>query len=143
MAQASHLTSYYQEVEVKTADPFELVILLYQGAIRNLNKAKSHLNRGEIEPRVQAINKAMAIIGELQAVLDFEKGKEIATSLDRLYTYMLNRLTEANVNRDTQRLEEVIKLLQTLKSGWEEARQQLRPATAASGPNRPFQAFAG
>ena len=68
------------------------------------------------------MDKAISMIGELQTALDFEKGGEIAVSLDRLYDYLLRRLTEANANRDPAPLEEIIRLLGMLESAWQEVK---------------------
>ena len=122
MAQAHHYATQYREMEVKTADQFELVLLLYKGAAYHLNLARQHILRKEIEQRLKALNKAAAMIGELQTALDFEKGGEIASSLNQLYSYMLRQLWIANSKQDVLPIEEVLKLLSTLQSAWEQAR---------------------
>ena len=118
--------------EVKTADQFELVILLYKGAAKHLNLAKKFLREGDIENRVGSINKAAAMIGELQAALDYEKGGEIAASLNQLYSYMLNRLASANYDQKTEPLDEVLQLLGTLQSAWAQARVEYNQLPAPS-----------
>jgi flagellar protein FliS len=122
MVQAHHYATQYREMEVKTADQFELVLLLYKGAAQHLNLAKQHILQKDIEKRLKALNKAAAMIGELQTALDFERGGEIAASLNQLYSYMLNQLWIANSKQDTASIDEVLNLLSTLQSAWEEAR---------------------
>ncbi|MGW8181011.1 MAG: flagellar export chaperone FliS [bacterium] len=122
MAQAQHYVTQYREMEIKTADQFELVLLLYRGAAQHLNFAKKYIANKDIEQRVSSINRATAMIGELQAALDFEKGGEIAVSLNKLYSYMMNRLSVANSQQDSTPIDEILKLLSTLQSAWEEAR---------------------
>lgn len=112
--------NYYQSVQIQTADGLELILILYREALSQLNLAKQHLATANTERRIAAIDRAMSMIGELQTALDFDRGKEIATSLDRLYNYSLRRLTEANVNKDPQLVDEVIQLLGTLESAWQE-----------------------
>lgn len=112
--------NHYQRVQIQTADSLELVLILYREALHCLELAKEHFSAGDIPQRFAAIDRAMAMISELQASLDLEKGKEIATSLDRLYSYLLHRLTEANTQKDPQPVEEVIKLLKKLYSAWQE-----------------------
>jgi flagellar protein FliS len=126
MAQAQHYATQYREMEVKTADQFELVLLLYKGAAQHLHLAKQYLHQKDIEKRLQALNKAAAMIGELQTALDFEKGGEIAASLNQLYSYMLNRLWIANSNQDTAPIDEVLSLLSTLQSAWDQARAEYK-----------------
>ena len=112
--------SHYLEMEISTADSLNLVLILYRGAIQNLKRSLACFSSGCIEGRIEAINKAGAMIGELHSTLDFERGQQIAASLDRLYAYVQRRLLEANLQRDPSAVEEVIKLLAMLESAWEE-----------------------
>jgi flagellar protein FliS len=123
MAQGNHYTTLYRRMEVQTADQFELVLILYKGAISSLRAAQQGLKDKNVEKRVNGINRSIAMIGELQAALDFEKGGTIAASLNRLYNYMLQRLSLANSRQENAPIEEVIGLLSTLHSAWAEARE--------------------
>jgi flagellar protein FliS len=130
---------------VRTADQLELVLILYKGAITQLNLAASHIRNRDIPNRVSCINKAVAMIGELQAALDFDRGGEIAASLNRLYSYILSRLTLANLRSDVVPIEETIELLSTLQSAWAEVRAQQVSSTqvSPSGEGNRLQAVAG
>ena len=112
--------SRYLEVEIRTANPLQLVVVLYDGAVKYLQEAKGHLQRGDIEGRTQAINRALAIVSELQATLNFQEGGQVARSLESLYAYMKGRLIAANLGQEDLPLSEVISLLSTLKSAWQE-----------------------
>ncbi len=125
--------SHYLEMEITTADPLGLVLILYRGAINSLQEALDYFGDDQIENRINAIDKGISMIGELKATLDFERGQPVAGSLDRLYTYMLRRLTFANVQRKPEPVHEVIKLLRTLESAWDEARS----AEQAKGSDSP------
>jgi flagellar secretion chaperone FliS len=140
MGLACHPASRYQVMEVNGADRIELILLLYKSAIKELRQAKGFLEQRDIENRVRCINKANSLIGELKTALDFDRGGEIATSLDRLYAYMIRRTTEANLRRDGDALEEVAKLLEILLSAWEEARLKI---AAEKPPERPFPSAVG
>jgi flagellar protein FliS len=126
----------YREIEVKTATPTELVVLLYDGAIAGLREARSHLQAGDIANRARCINKVTAILTELQANLNFEVGGEIAHSLDRLYTYIRDRIFQANAKQDETPLLEAIKLMDDLRSAWVEVARSEgatnKPASAAN-----------
>jgi len=135
MSYGQSYATQYRQMEVKTADQFELLLILYKGAIGKLQSAKKHLQSGDIEARVAALNKATAMIGELQAALDFERGGQIAQSLDRLYTYMTTRLAKANLLQSEEQIDEVIKLLATLQSAWEEAQTLLANENPVAIPN--------
>ncbi|MBM3791099.1 MAG: flagellar export chaperone FliS [Acidobacteria bacterium] len=111
----------YREVEINTATPLELVVLMYDAAISSLQQAGRQLaGGGDIASRARCLNKVSSILTELQASLDFETGGEIARSLDRLYAYMRNRVFEANLHQDRGAVEEVIRLLAGLRSAWVE-----------------------
>ena len=124
----------YQEIEIKTATPVELVVLLYDAAIASLQKAHEHLVSRNIQKRTRCLNKATSILTELQANLNFEKGSDISPSLDRLYQYMKGRISQANLHQDAAPLNEVVKLLSDLRAAWaeisqKEAHPKLQPVT--------------
>jgi flagellar secretion chaperone FliS len=122
----------YLEAHVLSADPLELVCLLYQHATDQARQARRYLASGEIPQRCKAITKAIAAIGELSKSLDHQAGGAISSNLDQLYYYMTVRLTEANLRRDDKALAEVESLLETLSAGWKETR-----ARQAAGPEPP------
>ena len=108
----------YQEHAVTTQTRGRLVVLLYDGAIKFLEQAKRELAAGHFAEKGTYINKALAILNELDACLDMEKGGEVAANLRRLYQFMIRHLNEANVQRDAQRIQDVIDCLQDLNEGW-------------------------
>jgi flagellar protein FliS len=107
----------YQQVNISTADPLRIVIMLYEGAIKNLNQA---LRRLEDNPKEagERIGRTMDILNYLRNSLNHEKGGEISVNLERLYEYMRDILNEANIHRDHTKVREAIALLQTLLEGW-------------------------
>lgn len=127
--------NHYQRMQITTADPFELVLILYREAIQRLHSAAQHLRQGRIQDRVADVSRAQDMIAELKATLDFEQGGDIAKQLERLYGYMLQRLSQANAQQDVEALDEVANLLTTLQSAWEGARENLK--NSGSGPDSP------
>ncbi len=119
----NHSVHRYQEIEVKTATPLELVVLLYDAAIANLQKAQGHMVSRDIAGRARCLNKASSILTELQANLSFEGDGTIAVSLDRLYQYMKGRICEATVQQDAAPLQEIAGLLSSLRSAWSQLAQ--------------------
>ena len=105
---------------VSGASPHKLVALLFDACHENLATAKGAMTRGDIKKKAEALKKAMEIIVQLQAVLDFEKGGVIATRLDDLYTFCTNRLALANAVNDTAMVDEVFRVIAELKMGWNE-----------------------
>jgi flagellar protein FliS len=115
----------YQAQSVLTASPGQLVLMLYDGALRFLGHAKDALESPEDTPRrIELINtnllKAQNIIAELQAGLNHEVGGEHSANLDRLYDYYLRRLLEANLKKRVEPVIEVDRLVRHLRDGWAE-----------------------
>jgi len=94
--------------------------LLFDACQENLAIAKGGIERKEIKIKAEAIKKAIDIIVRLQASLDFEKGGQIATKLDDLYSFCTNRLALANAVNDTAMIDEVFRIIAEIKAGWSE-----------------------
>jgi len=112
--------SKYKTMEVTTTDPLKLVVLLYDGAISALKRAKEHIGRKDYMSKYKELMKAHDIVFELMACLDKEKGGDVAENLNSLYAYMLSRIMEANNSLDFEILDEIIGLLDNLNESWKE-----------------------
>jgi flagellar secretion chaperone FliS len=121
----------YLESRVLSADPVELVALLYQACTAAVREARAHLAEGRIAERSRAISRAHAILAELTSSLDFARGGEISERLAHLYDYMSRRILEANLQQADAPLAEVLGLLATLAEGWEGVQRELAPAAPA------------
>ena len=137
-----HSVHRYREVAVKTANPLQLVVLLYDAALQSLQEAQEHIRRKSIADRVRCINHSISVISELQAALNLKEGGEIARSLDQLYSYMRQRIFKANLEQRPEPLAEVIKLLENLRSAWSElaAKAQKEEASEHSKSSKIFDA---
>ena len=112
----------YQRNAVLTASPEKLVKMLYDGAIKNLEKSRAGLSENSTcrSPEVgQALSKAMGIIGELRASLDHAAGGDISRNLDQLYEYTLDQLSQANLQRTPAGVNNALQVMRTLKEGWD------------------------
>jgi len=110
----------YRQTQISTADRTKLVILVYDGAITYLNRARKKLDERNFEEKCDLIFKAQDILLELMGALDMNIG-EVAQSLYGLYYYMMKRLTEANIKNDPELINEVLTLLSELRESWAEA----------------------
>lgn len=125
----------YRDTNVKTASQGRLIVLLYEGAVKQLTLANSMFDGNgklpvrSIEAFGKAILKAQEIITELQVSLDMEKGGEIAKNLMSLYIFFNKELTETNISKDQKRLEPIMKMISDLCESWRQA--------AASSANAP------
>ncbi|WP_313285876.1 flagellar export chaperone FliS [Stutzerimonas kunmingensis] len=113
----------YQRVGVQTqvaeASPHRLIQMLMQGGLDRIYQARGAIQFGRLAEKGDLIGKSISIVGGLREALDHEVGGEISANLDRLYEYMIRRLTEANRNNDADALTEVAALLQEVKAGWD------------------------
>ncbi|MBF0628179.1 MAG: flagellar export chaperone FliS [Magnetococcales bacterium] len=116
----------YKSSRANTASREDLLILLYEGAIRFLERSIEELKGGSLSDHKMSLRRGIAIIAELQNTLNFEKGGELAIQLFDLYGYMLDRLTQANLRKDAEFIREVIRHLNTLLEGWREAVRQVK-----------------
>jgi len=112
-------TKLYKKMQVETANPVSLVIMLYDRAIVLLDKAKNEIAEKQYEAKNNTLNKTSDIIFELLTTLDKDKGGEIASSLANLYNFVLREITDANTNLNTKALDNAKKILSELKESWE------------------------
>lgn len=108
----------YRRTEIESRTPLELVVMLYDGALRNLEEARGAIERRDIPARKTAVSKALAIVAELQATLDMQAGAEIATSLDQLYTFVTTQIADGAVKNDVRAIESAVRVLSNLREGW-------------------------
>jgi flagellar protein FliS len=111
---------------VADASPARLVQIAFEGILSHLATARGAMGRithdrplDEVRVKVSAMGKAIALIGQLDATLDMERGGEVAVNLRALYEYMLKRLTLANATNDSAIVAEVAALVAEIKSGWD------------------------
>lgn len=109
------------DITVESANPHQLILLLYDGALTAIAVAKANMETGNTEAKGLAISKAIDIISNgLKVSLEFEAGGEIAQNLAALYDYMVRRLVHANLKNQVGALQEVANLLNEIRSAWVE-----------------------
>jgi flagellar protein FliS len=121
--------TFYRETRIKTASQGQLIIMLYDGAIKQLDHSLELLGRGgassKKDPgRIEKINKAILktqeIITELMVSLDFDQGGEIAKNLFSLYTWFNQELLAANIAQDSKKIHDIRNMLGELRGAWGE-----------------------
>lgn len=122
-APASQLmSSLYRQVGVQTgvesASPHQLVLMLFDGLLESIVRARGALEAGDIESKGQAVTRAARIVDEgLKAALNPAAG-EIASNLSNLYTYLSTRLMHAHLRNDIQPLDECRRLIEPVRDAW-------------------------
>ncbi len=124
----------YKEIQITSASPLELILHLYDGAVKFLHEAKKCLENGDIECRVDNINRVADIITELRVSLNFSEGKDAANGLNLFYTYLSNRLIEANALKSAPILDDIIRMFVDVRGSWV---QVLADQQAAARPSQP------
>ena len=111
----------YQKTTVETASNEKILIMLYDGAIQFLNKAKIALNEKNWEQSHNNLMGAQRILEEFINTIDKEPNPELAQNLISLYEYFITRLVQANMKHQIEPVDEVLKFLKELKATWEQA----------------------
>ena len=120
----------YRQTQAQSRTPLELVVMLYDGALRFLSVARDAIERRDIPARREALSRTFAIISELQSTLKIEEGGALAASLDELYGYANRRLLEAAATNDVAPVDEIHKVFGILRDAWSTI---ATPAAAGSG----------
>ncbi len=110
----------YLRNKILNASPMELVLILYESAIAGCAKARELFGPGRRNETCAALIRAQNMVRELRNSLDMSRG-DIAQGLYRLYSYVIQRLVEANVQRKREHIDEAIRILTELKQTWIEA----------------------
>jgi len=120
----------YLRTQIQTASKEQLVLMLFDGAIRFCEQGKKALESEDIEAAHVALTRAQEVVMELLYAVDREKGGEIAENLVRLYSYSLLCLVEANMRRDKAKAIEVQTIMRELREGWAGAIEKVKAETA-------------
>jgi flagellar protein FliS len=132
--QLAQLARSYTTVAVNTATPGQLVLMLFDGALRFLSTAQHGFQVEGIGARNEQIHnnliKTQRILRELQCSLDLKAGGEFATRMYALYDYMVEQLTRANLKKEQPPIHTVERLLGEIRDAWAQMLQQSQ-ATAA------------
>ncbi len=130
----------YREEHVSGLSQKELILMLYDGAIKFAGEAKSAIEEKDFARSYKSIVKARDIVTELLCILNMEQGGEVGANLERLYIYVIGRLTEANFTQEISLLDNVLAIMGNLRSAWaeldfEKARAAGVPGNGRNGAN--------
>lgn len=114
----------YRETAVMTASPVQLVVMLYDGANRFLKQAIAAHEHAQPLKASAPLGRAQAIVEELFATLDVERGGEVAGRLQGIYVFCLSEMADARMDAKPDRLHEVVRLLGELRESWSQLAAQ-------------------
>ena len=111
----------YQANNITTASPEKLMVMLFDGAVQFLQKAKTAIEEKNLKEKASNIESARNIIRELMRTIDLENGNDVSKSLFRLYNRMATNLIKANVSRNIGLIDQVIEDLTNIRWGFQKA----------------------
>jgi flagellar protein FliS len=121
----------YRTNEFQTASPAKIIVAFYDGAMRFINLAVHALSSKNYALKGQHLSRAHAIVSELRATLDHVQNPGLCGELDRLYVYVLDCITEANMKADGEKLKHALRVLEQLRSAWAQVAEE--PAVRVVG----------
>lgn len=123
----------YRKSAVSGASPLQLVIMLYDGALRFMEAGKHAMLKRDVFLQNDGLTKAQRILSELLSTLDLEKGGDVAKNLFSIYTYVYDRLVEANLDDKPELVDECTAILSELRESWVELEKRLRTSAVVEG----------
>ncbi|MHC4943622.1 MAG: flagellar export chaperone FliS [Planctomycetota bacterium] len=127
---AQSVISQYKKDTIVSAPPERLLLMLYDGAIRNLNLALKKLEAGDRAGFSLHLGKGQAIVAELMNSLDAKAAGKIGENLEKLYIFIIDRLIESNLQCKGKGISDSVHVMKTLKEGWEDAVRQINEQPA-------------
>ncbi|HEX5657231.1 MAG TPA: flagellar export chaperone FliS [Polyangiales bacterium] len=114
----SFAVSQYRSNQVQTASPARVIVQFYDGAIKFIKLGSQGIENKDYAKKGMHLSRAHAIVTEMRANLDSSKAPELCEELDRLYVYILDCITDANMKMDAKPLAGALKVLDMLRSAW-------------------------
>lgn len=110
----------YQKNAVVSASPVGLVVMLYDGALRCMARAREAMLAKDLKKQDDQLRRAQKMVIELMSTLDMARGGDVAKNLFALYSYVTEKLVEANLRDDPECIDEAAKVMEGLRSSWAE-----------------------
>jgi len=130
----SNALASYGRVANSDNDPLQQVVMLYDGAIKFLRLAATNVEAGEIALKAEHVNRALDILNYLQGILDFERGREVAQILDKLYTLVSMKVLRASATLDASGMRAAAELLAPVRESWSQVAANAQHTTQAKAP---------
>ena len=130
MKQPTSNNNAYLETKVLTASPEQLQLMLYDGAIRFCEQAKTAIEAKDIENSYLLITRAEKIVMEMQGSMRDDVAPETCANMRRLYLFCYDRLVTANLKKDLNALDEAIEVLKNLRETWQMLMKKLQDELA-------------
>ena len=120
MALTHNPYSSYSNTRAATASKADLVVMLYEAAIRFIREISLRIDHQEFQAKAKAVDNALAIVNELKMSISYSYNNELAGNLMNIYNFATREISTANIKNQHGQLEAVVEVLGTLKTAWEE-----------------------
>lgn len=124
MAYGQTSIDQYRKNAVNGASPLRLVVMLYDGCLKFIEATKHAMSQGDLFKQNEQCQKAQNIVAELMSSLDMKRGGDIAQNLFALYSYVYDRLVQANLEDNPMYLDQALKVMSDLRESWVELERQ-------------------
>jgi flagellar protein FliS len=114
-------SDHYRRMQIETASPAKLLLMLYDAAVHRCETAVEGIRGGDVETAHNDLIRVQAILTELMAALDMDATGAPVRELYSLYEYMYRNLVQANIHKQVGPIEEVARMLAELRDAWEQA----------------------
>ena len=139
MSSRLHALAAYGAVANAETNPLQQIIMLYDGAIKFLRLAAANIETDDLTAKAEHSNRALDIVSYLQSILDFEKGGDVAPTLDIFYITLSVQILNASAKLDSRKMEQAAESLIPVREAWVSQVSAARPAYAVAGQH----SFAG
>jgi flagellar protein FliS len=133
MSSKLHALAAYGAVANAETNPLQQIIMLYDGAIKFLRLAAADMEAGDLVAKAEHSNRALDIISYLQSILDFEKGGDVAATLDVFYITLTVQILNASAKLDSRKMDQAAAALVPVREAWAAQIAGPRPAYATAG----------
>ena len=121
----SYQLSHYKRRQVEASSPSEILVLLFNTAVVRARTAIKNCDPSQDAVRAEAVRKLLDIVIELRSTLDRSLGGELADNLDQLYDFVITTVIEANTERDVEKFQQALNVLDVLRDGFSQAAKQV------------------
>ncbi len=124
MNYSNYQSTAYKEASITTSSQTQLIVMLYDGGIRFLREAVNAIENKDISAKSNACDRSLAIVQHLHLSLDMDRGQEISSELERLYSFVISKIVDGSRQLSANDLDEAIKVLDILRTAWTELAQK-------------------
>lgn len=137
MYERSNVVTSYGRVANAETNPLQQVVMLYDGAIKFLQLAATNIEARDFIHKSEHVNRALDIINYLQGILDFERGGDVAQTLDRLYTLVSMNVLRASAKLDAIEMRRAAQLLAPVRDSWDVVARSAGAGSIAANADSP------